>query len=142
MDGTMIRRAFPYAVGTAVVAAIVGGLVLVGSPSAERRRRLDEVRVNDLTQLKYAVDLYWNREGTLPPSVDALATMPDARFRSTMDPSTSEPYAYRAIDATRYELCATFETEDAAGRPFGDRFWAHGAGRKCFEVDAQKQLAR
>ena len=68
----MIRRAFPYVVGTAVVAAIAAGLVLIGSPSAERMRRLDEIRVSDLMQLSRAVDFYWKREGALPPSLDTL----------------------------------------------------------------------
>jgi hypothetical protein len=137
----MIRRIFPYVVGMAVAAAIVAGLVLIGSPSAQRIRRLDEIRVRDLMQLSYAVNVYFGMEGTLPMSVDALATVPDASFRSTMDPSTSEPYSYRAIGESRYELCATFDAEHIDGE-FDNRFWAHGAGRKCFEVDARKQLAR
>ena len=138
MDGMMLRRVFPYVVGTAVVAAIAAGLVLIGSPSAERMRRLDEIRERDLAQLANAIDLYWKREGELPASLDALADVRGASFRSTMDPSTSQPYSYRAIDASRYELCASFEARDPDG-DYGDRFWSHGVGRKCFELDAQKQ---
>jgi len=134
----MFRRAFPYIASVAVTAAIAAGLILIGPPSAERSRRLDEVRVGDLTQLASGIDLYWQREGTLPASVDALATVPDAVFRSTMDPSTSEPYAYRSVDNSRYELCASFEG-DGESR---DHFWSHGAGRKCFGLDAQKRQPR
>lgn len=134
----MFRRAFPYIVGVSVLAAIAAGLILLGPPSAERSRRLDEVRVSDLTQLAQGIDLYWRREGTLPPSVDALATVPDAAFRSTMDPATSEPYAYVSVDGSRYELCASFEG-DGESR---DHFWSHSAGRKCFELDAQKRQSR
>jgi hypothetical protein len=137
----MVRRVFPYVVAAAVVAAIAAGLVLIGSPSAERMRRLDEIRVRDLMQLSRAVDLYWKREEALPASLDALTTVPDAPFRSTMDPSTAQPYPYRAIDASRYELCASFEAADA-DREYSDRFWAHGVGRKCFELDAQKRQTR
>ena len=137
----MLRRAFPYVVGTAVVTAIVAGLVLLGSPSSERMRRLDLIRVQDLTQLSYAIDVYWNREEKLPPSLDALARVPNASFRSTMDPSTSEQYSYRAVDVSRYELCATFEAEDTTPE-YGSRFWSHPAGRTCFELDAQKHQTR
>lgn len=137
----MLRRAFPYVVGAAVVAAIVTGLVMMGSPSVERMRRLDEVRVRDLMQLTSAIDLYWRREGKLPASLDALATVPNASFRSTMDPATSAPYSYRTIDESRYEMCAAFETENADGE-YDNRFWAHPAGRKCFELDAQKRETR
>ena len=137
----MLRRAFPYLVGTAVVAAIVAGLILIGSPAAERVRRLDDIRVRDLTELSNAIDLHWRREGKLPVSLDVLATIPGAAFRSTMDPSTEEPYSYRVVDGARYELCASFGAEDVV-HEYSDRFWAHGAGRKCFEVDAQKRQAR
>jgi hypothetical protein len=138
MDRTM-RRALPYVVGTAVVAAIVSGLFLIGSPFAERSRRLDLIRVEDLRQLTRAIDLYWKGEGKLPASVDALATVPDASFRSKMDPYTAEPYSYHVLDGSRYELCATFEEVDGE---YGDRFWAHAVGRKCFELDAQKWQPR
>ena len=134
----MFRRAFPYLVAASVAAAIVAGLVLIGPPAAERSRRLDLIRVADLRQLARGVDLYWEREQTLPKSVETLATVPDALFRSTMDPSTGEPYSYRAMDGSRYELCATFEAEDGDGN-YGDRFWSHGPGRKCFELDAEKR---
>jgi hypothetical protein len=137
----MVRRVFPYAVASAVVGAIVAGLVLIGPPTVERMRRLDDIRVRDLTQLSHAVDLYWQREEKLPPSLDALAGAPSVPFRSTTDPSTSEPYAYRALDATHYELCATFEAEDVDG-DYNDRFWVHGAGRRCFELNAEKQRPR
>ena len=137
----MIKRAFPYVVGTAVVAVIVAGLVLMGSPSAARMRRLDQIRVRDLKTLSVSVLVYWQGQGMLPTSVEALATVPNASFRSTMDPSTGEPYSYRVIGGSRYELCATFDAEDVDGE-YGDRFWAHGAGRKCFELDVQKQVGR
>lgn len=40
----------------------------------------------------------------------------------------------------RYELCASFETEDADGA-YDERFWAHGAGLECFELDAKRQAS-
>ena len=138
MGRAMIRRAFPYVVGTAVIAAIVAGLVLIGSPSAQRMRRLDQIRLQDLMMLRSAVNMYFYKEGVLPPSVEALATVPNASFRSTMDPVTSEQYSYRAIGEARYEFCATFDAEDTNGDR-GDRFWAHGSGRKCFELDAPER---
>ena len=53
-----------------------------------------------------------------PQIARALADVPGASFRSTMDPSTAQPYPYRAMDASRYELCASFE---ARGRGRGLR---------------------
>jgi hypothetical protein len=138
MDGMTLRGAFPYVVGTAMTAAIAAGLFLIGSPSAERMRRLDEIRVRDLMQLASAIDQYWKREEKLPASLDALAAVPGAAFRSTMDPATAEPYSYRTLDGSRYELCAEFEAQNTDD-DYSDRFWSHGPGRKCFEVDARKR---
>jgi hypothetical protein len=137
----MIKRAFPYVVGTAVVAAMVAGLVLIGSPWTARSRRLDRIRVRDLTQLSQAIDRYWKQEGKLPASFDALATVPEASFGSTMDPSTAEPYSYRPMDDSRYEMCATFEADDREDA-YSPPFWKHAAGRKCFQLDARRWLER
>ena len=91
MDRVTFKSAFPYVVGGCVIAAIVAGLALIGSPWTERSRRLDRIRVMDLSQLAQAIDRYWKQEWKLPASFDALATVPEASFRSTMDPSTAEP---------------------------------------------------
>jgi hypothetical protein len=137
----MFRRVFPYVAGAVVVGAIAAGLALIGPPSEERRRRLDAIRVGDLRQISTAVDMYWKQEARVPESLAAVPDVPNAAFRRTMDPATGEPYPYRVLDGSRYELCATFEAEDADGA-YDDRFWAHGAGRRCFELDAAKRPSR
>ena len=96
--------------GAAVVAAVVFGLVLLGSPAEERERRIDDRRAADLHGIAAAVDLYRTRHGRLPASLDDLAAEPGFRI-STLDPTSSETYGYRALDDGRYEVCATFGTD-------------------------------
>ena len=121
-----------------VIAAVAMGIFLIGSPAEERVRRLDERRVQDLANIARAVDLYWTRHASLPPSLEELLKEPGGNVRST-DPSTSDLYEYRPLETQAYELCARFEHDSQqAGGPTGDGFWSHGTGRQCFRRDAQK----
>ena len=93
----------------AVVAiSVAAGLVLVGSPSEERARKLDERRVEDLRRLSSAVDLYRSRRGSLPASLtEASRETGDAQTEG--DPVTGRPYPYQVVGADTYELCAGFQ---------------------------------
>ena len=150
--------------GATVAAAVVIGLVSLGSPAQERERRVDDRRLADLHSITAAAELYRTRHGRLPASLDELAAEPGLRV-NTRDPTSSEMYEYRALDDGRYEVCATFETDAGGaagsssivqrscqgchgpGSPLATRLddpvaahvafrelWAHGAGRHCFRV--------
>jgi hypothetical protein len=120
-----------------VAAAIAGGFFLIGPPSEARLHRLDDRRVSDLRELSSAVNVYWTRKRQLPSSLDA--TMAELYGgRPPVDPDTTEPYGYRAIDGNRYELCAVFDRASQDGAVArGDPFWSHTAGRQCFALDAK-----
>ncbi len=146
----------------AVVAAVVGGLIVLGPPSEERARRLDERRVEDLRGITRAVDLYWTRHASLPLSLADLSRESGVSV-SARDPGTTQDYEFRVLDAATYELCARFELNtpipsarfrpglgvapdpgDSAGRAqdVSEDFWSHGVGRRCFRLDAQEVPAR
>ena len=132
----------------AVVVAVVGGLIVLGPPSEERARRLDERRVEDLRGITRAVDLYWTRHGRLPSSIRDLSSESGVSV-SARDPGTAQAYELRVLDAATYELCANFDRTSAdpgesAGRTqdVSEDFWSHGVGRRCFRLDAQEIPAR
>jgi hypothetical protein len=117
-----------------VAAAIATGIFLLGPPSQERARRLDERRVSDLQGMSSSARLYYKRSGRFPASREELTKEPGV-ILETRDPVTEEPYAYRVVDSATYELCAAFD------RPSADRvadIWSHGAGRQCFTLKADE----
>jgi len=121
-----------------VVAAVVAGLMVLGSPAEERMRRLDEKRLQDLNSLTYMANTYWTANGRLPASLDEM--MPDSSVNPySRDPNTGQPYGYRPIGDKMYELCADFQHE--ADNPPPDAFnriWSHGVGRRCFQLEAKR----
>ena len=118
-----------------VAAAVAYGLLEVGPPSDERERRLDERRIEDLRRMARAIDLHWTRTGDLPATLDLLAdALPrDVTFN---DPESGEPYQYRVLTDSRFELCGIFGTDWA--RPSEDEFWSHPVGRHCFDLEAHE----
>jgi hypothetical protein len=130
-----MRRALGGAAILIVVVAVAVGLELSGSPAAERARRLDARRVEDLVRISSAIDLYYVRRHTLPVELTDLGP-PSGPSLSLTDPATSETYEYRTVAAKRYELCAAFTapSDEAHDEP---EFWKHGAGRQCFQLDVR-----
>jgi hypothetical protein len=124
--------------GAVVLATVVGGLVLLGSPGERRAGRFDQRRLEDLRGLAAAVDLHFTRSGALPESLRELP--PDlGPAPAARDPETGEAYGYERLGVESYRLCATFnrESRPEPGAPQRD-FWAHGAGRHCFELEAER----
>ena len=115
-----------------VVAAIVAGLLISGSPQRQRLLRLDEQRVDDLQNLAQWLSDRYETERALPGE---LADLVDGRRLSTLprDPESDQQYDYAILERRAFELCAEFAL--ASEDPQPDEFWAHEAGRQCFRFD-------
>ena len=133
-------RALLAVVVAVVVGCIAYALALTGSPGEQRDIRLDEERVSHLSNIADNIDLYWELNGELPSD---LADMSGPRYflHRIHDPERGGRYEYTVIEDNRYELCAVFSSDTAdqpeRDRPFSERAWAHGAGRTCFQLEAQ-----
>ncbi len=133
-----------------VLASIVGGFIIVGSPSKQRNIRIDNQRVGDLQNIQYQIVNYWQQKEKLPAS---LADLSDPISNTTIptDPESKKEYTYTVKSAKSFELCATFalKVEDTKGRGAsysydmmttypsygGDGMndnWKHDAGNICF----------
>ncbi|MGV8959441.1 MAG: hypothetical protein ACOH1V_03540 [Stenotrophomonas sp.] len=115
-------------------AAIIAGILVMGSPTQQRLWRLDESRAADLETLQAATRDYWRAQGNLPHSLAVLAAQPGASL-PLHDPVSGLPYGYRVIDATHFELCATFATDSAqhgGHRGTTSNAWLHPRGQHCF----------
>ena len=53
---------------TVVVASIITGVILVGSPSEGRLRQFDSTRIADLRRIMSAMDSFWSRNERLSAS--------------------------------------------------------------------------
>ncbi len=123
------------AAATVVVASIITGVILVGSPSEGRLQRFDSTRIEDLKGIMVAMDSFWSRNERLAVSLEELMADPRVEV-AAQDPGSAEPYGYTPLDEEAYQLCAMFDLESSAPtRPSSADFWRHGAGRQCFQLD-------
>ena len=135
-----------------VLAAIVAGFFVVGSPKEERMRRFDGERVAHLQQLQWNIIEYWQSKRKLPAKLSDLND-PTRGVIVPVDPDPDkkgESYGYEIKGPEAFELCATFQTEtvsqDISSRitkpipaepSFGgirdSDVWTHSPGRVCFD---------
>jgi outer membrane murein-binding lipoprotein Lpp len=139
-------KAFAAIIILSVVATVVAGLWLAGSPAQERARRLDASRVSSLQSIANAIDQYYNNQNALPPDLETLAKARETYYIGGLnDPETGVPYDYAIRGTDTYDLCATFSTDtmDQESMPtepyqrWEGRFWEHRVGRTCFNITAQ-----
>jgi hypothetical protein len=120
----------------AAAVALVLGLAIwnAGSPARVRMHRMDAARVRDLQRIQAAVSRHAAKHGALPTDLEQCDADPGTFLRSVRDPETRDPYRYQVLDASHYELGATFAT--ASSPEDGDPgFWRHSAGAVTFQVE-------
>ncbi len=144
-----------------VLAGIVAGFVIVGSPSTQRSLRFDQQRISDLNNIQYQIINYWQHVQNLPPSLEALND-PISNFQIPTDPETGKPYEYISLnkDPHAFALCTTFDLADSTSNGMNGRVvavpvptsvsypskspaidsWSHGAGYICFERTIDPKL--
>jgi hypothetical protein len=128
---TTVSRLVPVIAVAAVLAAIVTGLIVSGSPQRQRELRFDERRVAELRQLSNALGRFYRETGRLPDALDALV---DGRNLNQLprDPASDEVYDYAKSATAAFKLCAVFTHESDESI---DDFWQHAPGRQCFDFD-------
>lgn len=107
----------------------------------EHKRYADRKRVEALHRLHGAIESHFDRQRSLPQSLQELEGV--IRFGSKIveDPDTKESYEYKILDELHYELCVTFEiaSKDAGKKgSYGGTKWAHEAGHQCFEFEVSQ----
>ena len=133
-----------WGVGALILASIVSGFFIIGTPWQAREYRLDEQRINDLQMLQSEITGYFQQKRVVPTSLSQLSD-PLLYFTVPTDPKTGEPYEYTKTSNLGFELCATFNStsRDSAtmartapimmgGKGVADS-WQHEAGRVCFQ---------
>jgi hypothetical protein len=130
-----------------VLAAVISGFIVAGSPSDVRALRFDEQRVGDLSSIQWQVVNYYQSHGAMPATLDALND-DISGYKVPVDPETGAAYEYTSSAWLKFQICATFTKSNTAGVTVGeskpmpvpvyggptlsDNF-THDAGRVCFD---------
>ncbi len=150
-------RMIGWGAGVVVLASIVSGFFIMGSPNQIRLYRFDDQKVNDLTNIQYQIVNYWQSKEKLPATLADLQD-PISGNIIPLDPQTGAPYTYQVTGRLSFKLCATFNAETQANSPGVSRAmmrepmavpvgaileakgsgleqstWQHGAGEVCFD---------
>ncbi|MEO1403706.1 MAG: hypothetical protein AAFV72_21010 [Cyanobacteria bacterium J06635_1] len=139
MKSRSFEKSFATVATVAVIAGIVAGFWVLGTPGRQRSIASDQRRLNHLQET--ASTLYWRAQD----QGDSY-TLPETLSASELgkDPITQQPYEYTRLSDDTYELCAEFETDSSTyslrNRPADDaERWDHPEGRHCFEFKLSEQ---
>lgn len=162
VPGTFSKQAkmFVWGVCIALVAVVVAGFFVAGSPFTQRLVRFDQQKVNDLQTLQSQIVSYWQQKNMLPPTLGNLQDSISG-FVPPVDPQSGAPYEYVVTASTSFQLCAQFNLPSTAGQigatrttpvgapyPYGSieaspnaiQTWDHATGRQCFDRAIDPQL--
>ncbi len=133
-----IGRWLAIAASALVAVTVVCALLVMGSPAQQRMRALDARRVQELTAISRAIQLYAAQKATLPATLTNLDGA--GQWLSLEDPVKGSPYGYAATGRKTYRLCAVFESSTQAADVRGGWVaaeWTHPAGHQCFDRKAK-----
>ena len=144
-----INKSYFSIASVIILIAIVWGIILVGSPMAERSEKFDERRIEDLQTINREIrNIVYDGEVPygieekapsypVPKSLEEVVEKAHYERPDIMDPKTGVPYTYNALSSTRFELCTVFEKERDERY---EVFWNHGPGEKCFKFNVRENL--
>jgi len=125
-----------------ILATVIAGFFVIGSPQSAREIRLDQQRISDLQNIQWQIVNFWQLKERLPESLDEIED-PLSGWMNPRDPQTNELYEYEKTGDLTFRLCATFNAEsqrptEAAAMPvrtYGgvEENFQHGVGRECFD---------
>lgn len=141
---------FNWAVIVLVIAGVLSGFFLIGSPNQQRLVRQDDERINSLSFIQSEIINYWQSKQVLPKS---LIDLEDSIRGVSIpkDPESGNAYEFRVLSSNKFELCANFSTsnlgdfENRESQPMymydaWGPYWSHDKGRVCFEREIDTDL--
>ncbi|MBI2437020.1 MAG: hypothetical protein HYV41_04755 [Candidatus Magasanikbacteria bacterium] len=140
---TRVPKNMAWGTSIVLLAVIIAGFFIMGTPGEQRARRFDEDRISDLQTLQYQIIEHWITKDTLPENLDILKN-DITGFTVPLDPQTQNAYEYTPTGNLSFELCAMFNTdqnntdknrmmETSVWYPnIESENWKHGMGRNCF----------
>lgn len=118
-----------------IIASFIGTFFIIEPPAEARKKAFDQTRVNNLQEIKYAIDDYYREYQQLPASLTDLAA--SRGYIKITDPKTGQPFEYQISSNDSYQLCAEFDTtnknqpaDQYSYPPYSE--FLFDAGRNCF----------
>jgi len=90
-----------------VIATVIGGFFIIGSPQSQRDYRFDQLKINDLQNVQWQVLNYWQQKERMPMTLKDLEDPLSGQI-IPVDKQTGLPYEYKVGTSTNFMLCATF----------------------------------
>jgi len=126
------RYALSVGIGVAVlvVATVLSGFLIIGTPSQVRSYRFDDQKVSDLQNIQSEIVSYWQSDGTLPAKLSDLSDSVGG-YTAPNDPQSGKAYEYMIVGGsnvtatstrsvsvpTSFQLCATFNAQTQPNSP-------------------------
>ncbi len=133
-------RKFWVVVATFIIlASIVWGFAVLGSPRTQQLLKYDEQKVVDLQDINNQITSYYMTKGFLPETL--VQMVKENYYTIQTDQQNQKPYEYKKITDKTYNLCAEFNKESKNDNPlslpntYGRQGWEHLVGHYCFELD-------
>ncbi len=142
---TNLPKKLAWIVGAVILASIIYGFSLMGSPAQQRELRFDEQRAGNLQEIQSNTANYWQQKKALPKDLSELSVI---GYAMPKDPETGKQYEYTVTGDLSFRLCADFKTvltaeSVGANTPYSytqagltvvPQYWVHGAQHTCFDT--------
>lgn len=130
-----------------VIATIVLGFTVIGSPRSQRLIRYDSQRITDLQTIQSQIISYWQSKGALPATLDQTKDSL-SYYVLPLDPQTKTAYEYKITGVNGFELCTTFNLIAPANQQSTmysyptakNDNWKYEKGHYCFSRTIDPQL--
>lgn len=139
------RKMRPIVMAVIILASIIWGFSVLGSPATQRNMKYDNQKIMNLQEIQWQVINYWQMNGALPVSLEEMELNKEYFVTVPTDPQLKKSYGYEKTGEMTFKLCAEFNKENKAGQngygaqanyPKGsviqNENWNHGAGEQCF----------
>lgn len=130
-----INKLAGWASMSVMIAIFIGSFFIVDSPRVAKDKKIDQQTVENLSQISFLIQEYYNLRQTVPGDLDELKKVKPFEL--------NQPVTYSKKGDTAYTLCADFRLpSEEQPRPGPLEIvvdeWKHGTGDICFEKEAIK----
>ncbi len=86
-----------------VLLAIVYSIYVIGSPMMMRKRKFDNLRLQNVSEIQNQILNFWQRENKLPDTLENIKDDMQYNFTALKDPKTKVAYKYEIIEQSKFE---------------------------------------